>query len=103
MNFKVLKNEKEEIIGFSLVSRPHCQSENFCDTFPCALLSKPRKADINIVGEEIVFDYPTKGKCAFRLTEEERIALSDILNGDRQISIKEVPIALTSSFQIELS
>jgi|GEM_PF-4121213 len=107
MNFKVLRNDKEEIIGFSLISEPHTASELFCDTFCQALLSKPRQeADINIVGEEIVFDHPTcpsQGRCAFPLTEEEKVALNDILNGDRQISIKRVPIALTSSFQIVLS
>ena len=106
MDFKVLRDDKEGIIGFSLISGPHTASEVFCDTFPHALLSKPRQADINIVGEEIVFDHPTcpsQGRCVFPLTEEEKVALNDILNGDRQISIKRVPIALTSSFQIVLS
>lgn len=73
IDFTVLKNEKGDIIGFSLIPRPHTKSEIFCDTFPRTLGKK--EARMFIEGKELVFNHPAYS--CFRENEgaEHRVSL----------------------------
>ena len=100
-NFKILKDEKEKVNGFSLIAQPHTESEIFCGSFPKALVDG--KANIKFEEEKILFEHPTcryyPGTCAHELDKDEGAALQELLNSDIQLTIEKAGF-LTPGFKI---
>lgn len=102
-NFKVLKDEQGEVIGFSLIAKPQAEAELFCSSFPKALLNDQAEIKFDISTQEIVFDFPdckVKGRCAHKLEKEEFIVLSVMLNSkEDRLQVSKAGM-LTPGFKI---
>ncbi len=78
--FDIIKNKNGEVVGFSLLAQPQAEAEEFCKTFPRALILG--KADIRVEDEEIIFDHPTcffEGICTHKVNTTDASSLQKIL------------------------
>ena len=102
-DFKVLKDEKGKVNGFSLIAQPHTESEYFCGSFPKALVEG--KADIKFEEGKIIFEHPTArypGNCTHELDKIEGVELQKLLNSDIHLTIEKAGF-LTQSKSLKSS
>jgi len=65
VEFCIIRDEKEKMIGFSLVAAPQTEGEYFCANFPKALADKTAKIEVNV--EVVIFEHPEEGTCRFKI------------------------------------
>ncbi|MGM0482406.1 MAG: hypothetical protein ACQEP6_00875 [Patescibacteria group bacterium] len=90
-NFKVLKDEHGEIVGFSLFANGEKRAASFCNSFRRHLVMGV--GDIEIDGGRIKFFYPNipnSEKCEHKLHPKEGEAIKEILKkGESGFLMKE--------------
>lgn len=96
MDLELLRDKSGNLRGFSVVSKPHTQSETFCDTFPRALLQRDiTQADVIVRDGRLYVVHPTskyKGECSFPLSAKDAKELHDFLELQGKFEGKKLSI-----------
>ena len=100
IDFAILRNESNEIIGISFVAQPQTEAEYFCARFPSGL--KTKKSDIEFRKGQMVLTDETEGKYTVELNESDFKEIYDLLNGDKKLKLEKAGF-LTPGFKIILA
>lgn len=101
LTFKLLKNEKEQIVGFSLEAGGETYSEMFCVSIGKAIRDKGT-AVIKLEAEAITFLNPPKSYSA-KIKKEEAEALKVLLGNPKKLGLYSEPYCLGEGFRVVLT
>lgn len=97
IDFEILKSEDGRACGCQLVAQPHTESEVLCAALPRALADGT--GDLSFEKDEIVFQHPKHGRCAFRADADDIRELETFLSSGKRLKIEKVGF-LTPGFKI---
>ena len=77
IEFCIIRDDKEKIVGFSLVAESQTEAEYFCAKFPKALAEE--RAKIWFKKGTILFEDPEEGTSSFEIGEKDAKILKDFI------------------------
>jgi len=100
LTFKLLKNGKNEIVGFSLLAEPFSNGEFFCQSLGRAIHDNGTRA-IRLEGETITFIGPSE-PYPVKIKKEDAEALRLLLDNPKKLGLYHEPYTLSEGFRIVL-
>lgn len=97
IDFEILKNADGHVCGCQLVAEPHTESETLCSALPRALADGT--GDLSFEKDEIVFQHPKHGRCAFMADADDIRGLETFLSSGGRLKIEKAGF-LTPGFKI---